>query len=51
MKELLSRLYWASIGFWFAGIFIIIYYKNPAPAWVAVIIMFVLRFIKEHYKG
>lgn len=51
MKEFLTRLYWISIGFYFAGLFIAIFYDNSIPGHVAVIMMFLSSLLKNTMRA
>ena len=43
MEDILTILYWISLGVWIAGLFITIFYSNQIPMWIALIVMNVLN--------
>ena len=39
MKDILTILYWISLGVWVTCLFIAIFYGNQIPMWIALIVM------------
>lgn len=47
MKDFLTFLYAVSIGVWATSLFITIFYNNPIPMWILLIVMNTLLVVKE----
>ena len=39
MKDILTTLFWISLGIWIACLFITIFYDNSIPMWISVVVM------------
>ena len=50
MKDILTALYWVSLGVWITCLFITICYSNQIPMWISLIVMNVLDMWRRSCK-
>ena len=48
--DIISTLYWISLGAWLTCLFITIFYDNSIPMWISLIVMNSLNFTRIAYK-